>query len=62
MSNIDDSKTFYSLIDDLNAFYSFAMKPKLSTEEEQLAKIRERQRRQRKEELYSYPSSLKTRS
>lgn len=45
-------------IDDLNEFYSLVKK--LSTEGERvsndlLAKIRERQKRERKEKLYSYP-------
>ncbi len=44
MSDIDNLKTFCSLV----------MKSKLSSRDEQLAKIRERQRRERKEELYSY--------
>ena len=44
MSNIDYLKTLYGLV----------MKPNLRAEEEQLAKIRERQRRERKEKLYSY--------
>ena len=44
MSNIDDLKMLYGLV----------TKPKQSAEE-QLAKIRERQRRERKEKLYSYP-------
>ena len=34
--------------------YGLAIKLKPSAKDEQLAKIRERQRRQRKEELYSY--------
>ena len=42
-------------IDDLKAFYSLVMKPKLSAEDKRLAKIRERQRRERKEKLYSFP-------
>ena len=50
MSNIDDLKMLYGLV----------TKPNLSAEEEQLAKIRERQRRERKEKLYSYP--LKSRN
>ena len=33
-----------------------AIKLKLSAKDEHLANIRERQRRQRKEELYSYPT------
>jgi hypothetical protein len=46
-------------INDLKEFYSMVKKPKLSTEGERvsndmLAKIRERQRRERKEKLYSY--------
>jgi len=42
--------------ENLKAFYGLVMKPKLGAEEERLAKIRERQRRERKEKLYSYPS------
>ena len=45
-----------SEIDDINAFYGLVMKPKLRAEEKRLAKISERQRRERKEKLYSYPS------
>ena len=46
-------------INDFKEFYSMVKKPKLSTEGERvsndmLAKIRERQRRERKEKLYSY--------
>ena len=41
-------------IDNLKVICGLVMKPKLSTEEEQAAKIRERQRRERKEKLYSY--------
>jgi len=44
MSDINNSKELYGLV----------KKPKLSAEKERLAKIRERQRRERKEELYSY--------
>ena len=36
--------------------YGLAIKLKPSAKDEQLAEIRERQRRQRKEELYSYPT------
>ncbi len=43
-------------IDDLKVFYGMAMKPKLSAEEERVAKKREHQRRERKEKLYSYSS------
>lgn len=50
MSDIDNSKEFYGLV----------KKSKLNAEEERiaddmLARIRERQRRDRKEQLYSYP-------
>ncbi len=46
-------------IDDLKEFYGLVKKPKLSTEGERVsydvsAKIRERQRRERKETLYSF--------
>ncbi len=49
MSNIDELKEFYGLV----------KKPKLSTEGERVsddmfAKIRERQRRERKDKLYSF--------
>ena len=41
-------------IDNLKVFYGLVMKPtKLSTEEQRVAKIRENQRRERKEKLYS---------
>ena len=40
----------------LKASYGSVTKLKLSAKDEQLAKIREYQRRQRKEELYSYPT------
>jgi len=43
MSNIDDLKKFYGLV----------KKPKLNAEEQRAAEKRERQRRLRKEELYS---------
>ena len=52
MSNINDSKAYYGLV----------MKPNPSTEEEQLAKMREVQRRERKVKLYSYPSPVKSRN
>jgi|LGVF01.1.fsa_nt_gb hypothetical protein len=39
-------------IDDLRAFYDLAVK--LRSEEERVAKIRQRERRERKEKLYSY--------
>ena len=45
MNNISNQETPYGL----------AIKLKQSAKGEQLAEIRERQRRQRKEELYSYP-------
>lgn len=45
MSDTCNQKTLYC---------GLAIKLKLSAKDEQLAKIRERQRRQRKEELYSY--------
>ena len=46
-------------IDDLKEYYGLLKKPKLSTEGERVsddmfAKIRERQRRERKEKLYSF--------
>ena len=46
-------------IDDLKEYYGLVKKPKLSTEGERVsddmfAKIRERQRRERKEKLYSF--------
>ena len=46
-------------IDNLKEFYCLANKPKLSVEEKRvaddlLAKMRERERRERKEKLYSY--------
>jgi hypothetical protein len=50
MSNINNIKVSNCL----------ALKP--NAEYDQLAKIRERQRRERKEKLYSYPSSLKRRN
>ena len=45
--------------DDLKELYSLVIKPKLSAEEKRiaddiLAKMRERQKRERKEKLYSY--------
>ena len=48
-------------IDNLNEFYGLANKPKLSDKEKRvaddlLAKMRECQKRERKEKLYSYPS------
>ena len=49
-------RLFMSDIDDLKVFYGMAMKPKLSAEEERVAKKREHQRRERKEKLYSYSS------
>ena len=49
-------------IDELKALYDLALKLELSLEEQRLAKIRERQRRERKEKLYSYPSSVKIRN
>lgn len=42
-------------IDNLKELYDFVMKLKPCADEEWLAKIRERQRRERKEKLYSYP-------
>ncbi len=41
-------------IDDIKVSYDLVMKPKLSVEENQLAKIREQQRRERKQKLYSF--------
>jgi hypothetical protein len=52
MSDIRNQRTSYSL----------ATKLKLSAKDEQLVKIRECQRRQRKEELYSSPSLIKSRN
>jgi len=46
MSDTSNQKTPYGLV----------IKLKPSAKDEQLAKIREHQRRQRKEELYSYPT------
>ena len=45
--------------DDLKELYSLVIKPKLSAEEKRIAddifaKMRERQKRERKEKLYSY--------
>ena len=51
MSDTDNLKTFYSLM---------MMKSKPSAKDEWLAKIREHQRRKRKEELYS--CSMKSRN
>ncbi len=45
----------------LKDFYSSVEKPKISVREEQVAKTRERLRRERKEKLYSFsPKSRKT--
>ncbi len=41
-------------IDDIKVSYDLVIKPKLSVEDNQLAKIREQQRRERKEKLYSF--------
>ena len=41
-------------IEYLKDFYGVAKKPKLFIELERVAKLRERQRRERKEKLYSY--------
>lgn len=49
MSDTSNQKTPYGLVTKL----------KLSVKGEQLAKICERQRRQRKEELYSYPTNIR---
>ena len=46
MSDIASSAELYSLV----------KKPKSSIEEERLAKLHERLRRERKEKLYSYPT------
>lgn len=43
-------------IDDLKALYGLPMKSKLKFEEEQIAKLRENEKRKRKEKLYSYHS------
>ncbi len=48
-------RVFMSDTNNLKVTYSLDMKLKLSAKDEQLATIRERQKRQRKEELYSYP-------
>jgi hypothetical protein len=42
--------------------FDLEREPKLSTEEKQLAKLREHQRRKRKEKLYSYPETVKSRN
>ena len=44
-----------SSVDNLTVFYVMSVKLTLSDEEDRLAKIRERQRRERKEQLYSFP-------
>jgi len=54
-------------IDGIREFYGLVKKPKLSAKEERiagdiLANIRGRQIRERKEKLYSYPSSVKSRN
>lgn len=49
-------------IDNTKALYCLEIKPKLSAEEKHLAKTRELQRRERKVNLYSYPSSAKNRN
>ncbi len=41
-------------IEYLKDFYGVVKKPKLYIEVERIAKLRERQRRERKEKLYSY--------
>ena len=41
-------------IEYLKEFYGLVKKPKFSVEEERIAKIREHQRRERKEKLYSF--------
>ena len=46
MSNIESSAELYSMVKKL--------KPNMSIEEERVAKLREHQRRERKEKLYSY--------
>jgi hypothetical protein len=54
-------RVFMSDTNNLKVTYGLDMK--LSTKDEQLATIRERQKRLRKEELYSYPTkSRKTNS
>ena len=50
MSNVDDSKGFSGLM----------MRPKLISEEIQIAKIRENEKRKRKEKLYSCRSESHT--
>jgi hypothetical protein len=47
-------RIFMSDIAYLKHFYGSMKKPKLFIEVERVAKIRERQRRERKEKLYSY--------
>jgi hypothetical protein len=42
-------------IEYLKWFYGLANKPNFGVEVEKIAKIRERQRRERKEKLYSFP-------
>jgi len=51
-----------SNVNNFTAFYGSAMKPKRNVEEKRLAKIRDHQKRERKEKLYSYPSSVKRRN
>lgn len=41
--------------EDLKAFYGLPMKTKLKSEEERIAKLRENEKRKRKEKLHSYP-------
>ena len=41
--------------EDLTAFYGLPMKPKLKSEEERIAKLREYEKRKRIEKLHSYP-------
>ena len=50
-----------SNIDNFKAFHSMDIKLKLSAEEERLAIMREHQRRERKEKLYSNPLPLNSR-
>lgn len=46
----------------LKGFYGLLKKPKSKVEEQRIAEIHERERRERKEKLYSYPSSVKSRN
>jgi hypothetical protein len=59
-------RIFMSDIEYLKEFYGLVKKPKLSTRgelvtDDMLAKIRERNRRERKEKLYSYSPEMSLR-